>query len=363
MEKSKILIAGGYGAVGEKIVNYLSLRPGVIPVIGGRNKTKAARLAKEMNCEWVEIDLDDRESISNGLKNVDIVINCYIPSDNYPIKLAELSAEQQVNYLDLCAFQGYCERVVQLDPLAREKGTTLITALGVYPGIPGLILADAFEHFSKIKSADFYFVMGGKLEGLTPLSMVGVQYMTNTPPMVWDNNQWQKPQQVQRLEYISEPFRKKVFFSPGMITYDLYRIPETVEVDRISYWSGMESLFQGLVFYFGMKLGWAANVKRAAWFLKLLKFLGKGKKSHPEMVLKAVVLGEKDGKEIKRTVEIKGTEDELTAAIPVLVCDQIIDGTINQYGAFTGPQLVNTQTLMQSLQKMVPGMKENLVPV
>lgn len=359
MKKTRILIAGGYGAVGKEVATLLALRPGIIPVVGGRDKEKAASLANQINGEWIRIDLDNRESISDGLKDIDIVINCYIPSDDYPTKLAEAAVEQQVNYLDVSAFNGYCKRVVQLNPLANEKGVTLITALGAYPGIPGLILADVREFFEEIISADFYFVLGGKLEGLTPLSLMGVQYMMDVPPLVWDANQWQKPKVTGTQEPISEPFNKTIFFSPGMITYDLHTIPETMKIGTIAYWSGMEDLLQGLVFFIGMKLGLAGTEIKAAWFLKFLRFFGRGRKKHPEMALKAVVQGIKEGKQIKRILEIHGMEDYLTAVIPVLVCDQLINGQINQRGAFTGPQIVDTHTLMQSLRDTVSGYKES----
>jgi hypothetical protein len=350
MKKTRILIAGGYGAVGEKIAKLLCLRPGVITVVGGRNQKKAALLANQINCDWIYIDLDNPESIASGLKEIDIVINCYIPSDNFPVQLAEIAVRQQVNYLDLSAFNGYCSRVMQLKALAMENGATLITALGAYPGIPGLVLADAREDFSEIISADFYFTMG-------------VHYMMNVPPLVWNIDQWQKPQVAQTQEPISEPFNKKIFFSPGMITHDLHMIPETMKIEKITYWSGMENLLQGFVFYIGMKMGWARNERKATRFLKLLKFLGKGRKNHPEMALKAIIQGIKDGKLVKRIMEIHGTEDDLTAVIPVLVCDQLINGQINQRGAFTGPQIVNSKALMQSLQDTVPGYKETWASV
>ncbi len=363
MKNTRILIAGGYGAVGKEIVKLLALKPGIMPVVGGRNEEKAEFLANQINCEWIRVDLNNSESILNGLKDIDIVINCYLPSDTYPIKLAEAAVERHVNYLDVSAFNGYCRRIIQLNPLANEKGATLITALGAYPGIPGIVLADARETFTEISSADFYFVMGGKLHGLTPLSLMGVQYMMNVPPLVWDANQWKKPQVTGTQEPISKPFNKNIFFSPGMITHDLHIMPETMKIGKIAYWSGMENLLQGLVFFIGMKLGWAGNEKKAARFLKLLKLFGKGRKSHPEMALKAVVKGTKDGKQIKRILEIHGTEEYLTAIIPVLVCDQLINGQISQKGAFTGPQIVDTQTLMRSLQDIVPGYKETWASV
>ncbi|MCP4022688.1 MAG: NAD(P)H-binding protein, partial [Desulfobacteraceae bacterium] len=213
MKETRVLIAGGYGAVGKEIVKLLAPKSGIMPVVGGRNDKKAESLANQLNCEWIRIDLDNGESISKALKDIDIVINCYLPSNNYPVRLAKSAIEQQTHYLDVSAFNGFCRRVIRLNPLASEKGVTLITALGAYPGIPGLILADAREHFSEIHSAEFYFVMGGKLEGLTPLSLMGVHYMMDAPALVWDTNQWQKPQATGAQEAISEPFNKNIFFS------------------------------------------------------------------------------------------------------------------------------------------------------
>lgn len=340
------------------MAKILVQRPGIVPVIGGRNKEKAQTLAKQFNCEWLRVNMEDTKSIRDGLNGIDIVINCYLPSDTSPTTLAEEAIEKKVHYLDVSAFNGYCKRILQLNPKAREKGVTLVTALGAYPGIPGLVLADAGEVFTQISAADFYFVLGGKLQGLTPLSLIGVQYMMSIPPVVWNGDQWQKPQETGAQEPIGEPFNKKVFFSPGMITHDLHLIPDSMTIGKIAYWSGMESLLQGLVFFMGMKLGCASNEKKATRFLKFLKFLGKGNRSHPEMVLKSVVKGTKDGQKTQRILEIHGTEDYLTAVIPVLVCDQIIDEHIDQKGAFTGPQVVDTKTLMQSLKDSVPGYKE-----
>lgn len=362
MKNTRILIAGGYGAVGEKATELLVHRPGVTAVVAGRNQEKARSLATKLKCDWIGIDLNSKDSISAGLKHIDIVINCFIPADDYPVLLAEVAIEKQVNYLDVSAFNGYCEQVLALNSLAIEKGVTLITALGAYPGISGLVLADADKHFEKIDSADFYFAMGGKLEGLTPLSLVGVHYMMSIAPKVWESGQWQKPQVSNTQEPMSEPFNKSVFFSPGMITTDLRLLPKSIRVDNIAYWSGMENMLQGLVFFLGMKLGLAATEKRATPFLKFLKFLGKGKNSHSEMALKAVVKGRKDGKPVKRILEIHGTEDYLTALIPVLICDQLINGQISQGGAFTGPQIVDTGSLIQSLKDTVPSVKESWEP-
>ena len=353
------MIAGGYGAVGREIAGLLSDRPGMTAVIAGRNEKKARELAGQVHGDWRVVDLDNRESIKSGLKGIDIIINSFSPSDTYHIDLAEVAVEQGAHYLDINPFIGYSERVLQLDQSAKEKGITLITALGAYPGIPALLIADARHCFSEIKSANVFFAMGGKLEGMTPLAISGLDYMMNISPLIWEDDCWKKAAMKGTKEYMGEPFNKPIGFFPGMITYDLLNIPDIMKIDQISNWSGMENSLQGMILYFGVKLGLGKNEKRAKKFLSLLKFLGKPSKYHPDTILKVVVDGIQEGVYKKRTIELHHTEDHLTALIPVLACEQLIHGQIEKWGAFTGPQVFNTGALIDSFKNSRIGYSEN----
>ncbi|MCP5053912.1 MAG: NAD(P)H-binding protein, partial [bacterium] len=288
MKQKRVLIAGGYGAVGGRLSRIFAGNKNIIPVVAGRNETKASVLAKELNCQWQVVDLEDKESIREALDGIDIVINCFIASENFNLYLPETAIEKGIHYLDLSGYNEYCEGIIRLKDSAEKNESLLITALGAYPCIGGLVLASNKDYFDEIASVDIYFTMGGKLGGLSVLSLKGANYMVNTAPLVWKEGQWRKPDKTSTKEHVGGPFNKKISFYPGMITYDLYFVPGLEKIKHIASWSGMENMFQALVFVIGMKLGWAKNDKRAKRFLKILKYLGRGKKNHEDISLKIV---------------------------------------------------------------------------
>ncbi len=113
MEKSRILIPGGYGAVGSIISTLLSNNNTIMPVVAGRNAEQAEKLAEKLNCEWTTIDLENRHSIKEALQNIDIVISCYIPSGDFNTLLPEMAAESGIHYMDVAAFNEFNERVLE----------------------------------------------------------------------------------------------------------------------------------------------------------------------------------------------------------------------------------------------------------
>ncbi len=348
MEKKQVLIAGGYGAVGAIISRLLSKNDQIIPVVAGRNENKAKQLAQDLNCEWTTIDLEKRESIERAVKTVDIVISCYIPSSDFNILLPDICAESGIHYLDVAAFNQFNERVLGLNEKAAQNGAILITALGLFPGIPGLILGSNSEHFDKIDSADIFFTSGGNMDALTPLALQGIGHMMSVVPTQWENESWVKAAGKGRKEYISEPFNKHITFYPYMVTHDLVELVKIVKIDKLVMWSMSESLFLGMILVMGLKMGLAKTIKRAEKFLSVLRFLGK--KKHRDYSLKIVSIGRKENVTHERIVEMNETEEFFTAIAPAIVCEQIVSRDINRSGAFTGAAIIDTQKFITSLK-------------
>ncbi len=358
MEKNKILVAGGYGVVGSHISSLLSKNDTFIPVIAGRDEEKAKALARKLNCDWTGIDLENERSMKEALKNVNIVVSCYIPDSGFNTILPELAAENGVHYLDIAAFNGFSDRVTRLNPKAVENNATLITALGLYPGAPGLILAGSNDYFDTIDSIDIYFTSGGKMDKLSPLSLQGVNFMMNETPRRWNGEQWVETGSMGVKEHISEPFNKRISFYPFMITHDLLKIPEIVTCNKMVMWSGTESLFQGLIFFLGMKMGFEKNIRGVETFIKVLRFLGRNKNENYS--LKIVTKGVKDNNDLERIVEMNAPEEALTAIVPVIVAEQIARGDIAEPGAFTGPEVVDARKFLDSLKEKNIEFKESL---
>lgn len=268
MKKKYVLIPGGYGAVGTIVSSLLSKNKTFIPVVAGRSENQAKKLAAKLKCKWTVIDLENKESIELALKDRDIVISCYVPSGEFNTLLPQIAAESGIHYLDIAAFNKFNKNVMRLNKKAIQNGAILITALGLFPGVPGLILVSNKDYFDKI--------------------------------------------------------------------------------DKIAMWSMSESFFLGIILFFGLKLGFAKTIKRARKFLFLLRFLGRNK--NKEYSMKIVTTGTKNNQGFKRIVEMNASEEFLTAIVPVLICEQIVTGNINNAGAFTGADIIDTKMFVESLK-------------
>ncbi len=186
------------------------------------------------------------------------------------------------------------------------------------------------------------------MDNLSPLALQGIGHMMKVPPLKWEDGKWIKPSGKARKEYIAMPFNKEISFYPYMVTYDLLKIPEIMKINHINMWSMSESFILGIILLLGLKLGFAKTLKRAAVFLRLLRFLGRNK--YEDYSMKIVSRGSKDNKNHERVVEMNATEEYLTAIVPVIICEQIVDGDVDQVGAYTGAEVVDSQKLSNSLK-------------
>ncbi|MCK5312590.1 MAG: saccharopine dehydrogenase NADP-binding domain-containing protein [Desulfobacteraceae bacterium] len=358
MTKKQVLVVGGYGSIGSTISLLLSENNALFPIVAGRNEEKAKALATKLDCDFRTIDINDKLSIKKALVNIDIVICCYIDPDNLNTFLPEKVIELGLNYIDLSGRNEYNEKIIALNRKAFENNAILITALGLYPGIVGLLLADNKNYFEKIGSTEIYFAMGGNWDGISALSLHDIGYMMDIPPRQYNGKKWVETNGKGKNEYIGEPFNKNIFFYPCMITSDLLRIPETINSNKIAMWSGSESFLQGMVLYFGIKRGYAKIVEKAGKFLKVLRFIGRNKNKH--CLMKIITKGSCDNIKHERIIEFNAKEELLTAIASVIVCEQIATGDMKKSGAYTAPQIVNTQTFFDSFKTKNVNYKESI---
>ena len=358
MNRTNVLVVGGYGFIGATISTLLSEKNGLFPIIAGRNSEKAESLAKKLECGFRTIDLNSEISIKKALENIDIVICCYIDSNNLNTILPEKAIKLGIHYLDVSGINEYNDKVMLLNNKAIENNVTLITALGLYPGIVGLLLADNKNYFEQIGSVEIFFTMGGNMDRISTLSLRDIGYMMDSTAMQYNGKKWIETNGKGKNEYIGGPFNKKIFFYPSMITSDLLSIPEIINSNKIVMWSGCESFLQGMVLYFGVKRGYVKAKEKAGKFLKLLQFIGRNKSK--DYMMRIVTKGSHDNIKHERIVEFNAREDFLTAIAPVIVCEQIGNGDINQSGAFVAPQIVNTKKFLESFKECNVNFKESI---
>lgn len=345
------LIVGGYGAVGSALCRLLSEESDIDLVVGGRNPDRANALAAQLGATSRVVDVRDTKAVASALDGVQIVVNCFVDTGEPDMTLPRAALERGLVYMDLAAVPvAHIEQILALDKPARAHGAMLVTALGVNPGIPGVLALEAQNHFERIESVDVYFAMGSRLEGLSPLSLRGVGVMMKTKPLQWYEGEWRRSSPSGAKRHVGPPFDKTVYFGAAWITPDLMDLPRAIGAQRFVFWSGLEKTFQGLLFLLGIKLGLTKTQQRAERFLRQLRRAGRGSDTTNDIRLEIVVVGEKSGGRRQRTFSLHCGEEYAAAIAPAILCRQVARGLVTKKGAFFCHQVVAINDFVKQLR-------------
>ncbi|MBI4953423.1 MAG: saccharopine dehydrogenase NADP-binding domain-containing protein [Myxococcales bacterium] len=362
--KRRVLVVGGYGAVGHEVGRVLAAdRDRLDLVVGGRDAAKAAAVAAELGVEHLRVDVDDRASVDAALAGIDLVVNCFIATREPSLAVPEAAATKGIAYVDVAGVpESFCERVLGLGDAAKASGATLVTALGLNPGLVGLLVAAQRAHFDALQSVDVYFVMGGRLGGLTARSMQGIADMVRAPARQWRDGAWQPPAPKSCGRKARPPFDRNVYFGPAMITTDLVGLPSALGLDAFRFWSGMERTLQGMAFLLGIRWGRADTPERAERFLRRLRWLG-GKKSSDEIGLEVVAQGVRGAAPFERRVSFHCREELATALGAAFAVRQWLVDRLRSPGAFVPHQALDLGAFVDQLRQAPVGYEGSEAPL
>jgi hypothetical protein len=138
----RILVIGGYGAFGTRIVRRLKRIHNLEVLVGGRNASKAD----------VVLDITKRENLMKNLSELKphLVIHTAGPfnnSEDYAVAracLAVSSTGHKCHYLDLADNSEYVMGFGILDEEARKKGCLLVTGASTTPAVTTVRYAHIF---------------------------------------------------------------------------------------------------------------------------------------------------------------------------------------------------------------------------
>jgi saccharopine dehydrogenase-like NADP-dependent oxidoreductase len=361
MQEQRILIVGGYGIVGKDVVKILSKHPDFKIYIAGRNIEKAQIAAAANKCDWKYIDVNDNTSIKEALKNINIVVNCFIGMDKINVSVAEIVAETGKKYIDVAGVPlEHQYKIKELDQKAKNSGALLITGFGVNPGIVGILINHHAKLLSDIEKTEVFFTMGSNFNDISVLSLTGIGDLMQIPPQVWKKNNWIDPEDSFKKQYIGSPFNKRLYFGPGAITPDIKRMKSLDKINRIEFWSGIESLWASMILFYGVKKGKTKTKEKATLLLKRLKRIGNRKKYKSDTNLTIRSWGIKGQTQSKAETSFYCTEVFATALAPSIGCSLIYEGKIDTSGAFYATEVVNPSDFVEKLENSNINFNESL---
>ncbi|MEU0272595.1 saccharopine dehydrogenase NADP-binding domain-containing protein [Streptomyces sp. NPDC006307] len=177
--RPRVLVIGGYGAVGAAATSALARWfPGrVVPA--GRDEARARRLGGVRVDVAAPPEVFVRETLE-PLGDIGAVVFCVEPPD---AGIARACLERGVHVVDVGASLRLLDAVAALDAPAREAGATGVLSVGVAPGLTNLLARRAHEAVGGAERLDLTLLFGsGERHGVDALRWTLANLAEPEPP-------------------------------------------------------------------------------------------------------------------------------------------------------------------------------------
>jgi saccharopine dehydrogenase-like NADP-dependent oxidoreductase len=162
-ERKKIIILGGYGAVGSRICTAIAHIPYAECVIAGRNPRRARRLAKTISASTLRIDIENEAQVEQELAGAFLVVNAAAPFQRQSMAVPQFCAKAGIHYIDLADDRSYVSEVLRLNAQAKRSNCLLVTGASSMPALAAVLVDSLTHYFDKISEIRTYLVGGNKV--------------------------------------------------------------------------------------------------------------------------------------------------------------------------------------------------------
>jgi hypothetical protein len=165
-----ILVLGGYGVFGSRVVRLLARDPDLDVIIAGRDPDKARALAREIEVsgspaalQALAIDAFGADFAQRlAASGAKLVINVAGPFQGQDYRVARTCIAAGVHYLDLADSQDFVTGFADLDRAAREAGVTAITGASTVPALSSAVIDALSLGFARLDSLDIAISPGNR---------------------------------------------------------------------------------------------------------------------------------------------------------------------------------------------------------
>ena len=148
MSGLKILIVGGYGAFGGRLVELLRDDPGLTLIVAGRDRGRAVHFCgRHLNTKAIlkpaRFDRERDLTAQLPLLKPDLVVDASGPFQSYGkqrYKLIEACIAQGIDYIDLADGSGFVEGVGRFDEAARDANVYILSGASTCPVLTAAVV-------------------------------------------------------------------------------------------------------------------------------------------------------------------------------------------------------------------------------
>lgn len=167
----RVLVLGGYGQFGSRIVEGLAGDADLEIVVAGRDRAKAEALCARLRDGTRARLLAERVDIESGFEDAlmrlrpQVVVHAAGPFQQRDYAVARASLQHGAHYVDLADGRAFVEGFADaLDGLARERGLHAITGASSVPGLSGAVVAAHRDRFARLDVVESGISPGNRTE-------------------------------------------------------------------------------------------------------------------------------------------------------------------------------------------------------
>ncbi len=205
-ESCRVLVLGGYGHFGARIVRALAITPGIEVIAAGRNPAQAAANLPGVDLATIELCRLDTAAADFEAQLADtraaLVIHTAGPFQGQGYEVAQACLRAGMHYIDLADGRDFVADFPEhLQALAQQAQRSAITGASTLPALSSAVVDALAPQFEQLHSIDMVIAPAQA----TPLGMATVRAVLSycgKPFQCWIDGRWQtqlgwaKPQPV-----------------------------------------------------------------------------------------------------------------------------------------------------------------------
>ncbi len=369
----KILILGGYGNAGRLIAELLlQEEPSIQLLIAGRDLTRAAQLANELNARSdthrvsaCAVDASNPQMLQSAVTGIHLVIVASSTSNFVP-NVAAAAIASGSDYLDIqLSSAAKLEVLRSLQSHIEQAGCCFITDGGFHPGVPAALVRYAAGHFDTIERATVssYLRINWRDYSFSETTMTEmIEEFQHYRPLIFQQGNWRECGWTfyRRFDF-GAPWGKK--YCAPMMLEEMRSLPERLpSLQETGFFVAGFNWFTDYVLMMplmlAVKLFPRQRAKLSAHiFLTSLKAF-----SRPPFItlLQTEACGRKNGIVRSWRSLLSHQDPYLLTAAPVVACVlQYLHGGIRKPGLWWQANVVEPRQFISDLQRL--GLQFNVI--
>jgi saccharopine dehydrogenase-like NADP-dependent oxidoreductase len=188
-----VVVLGGYGNFGRRIVDALAREPDARVFVAGRDLKQATAVAQEIggSAEPLRLDAHCGDFTAELRKvNAAIVVHTAGPFQGQDYSVPRACVAARAHYIDLADGRGFVCGIRALDQEAKLNGTLVVSGASSVPALSSAVVDALGAQFSSIESIDHGISSGARPPGKA--TMDGVLAYAGKPFQQWRDGQWRQ---------------------------------------------------------------------------------------------------------------------------------------------------------------------------